>query len=153
MGFGLSRVSVILLFIIYFILINGITRDLIDPSFFVSMPVTTRSQAKRTAKSFKDFSHTSPSNSSKELSQNIIINSTKELSLLDSKTSSKDHSLSETIAIPLSLVPVNYNNADTIYPLLPIESGCHCSLSSGSSFQNFKFENLEFSNPPVNVSS
>jgi len=152
-GFGLSRVSVILLFIIYFILINGITRDLIDPSFFVSMPVTTRSQAKRTAKSFKDFSHTSPSNSSKELSQNIIINSTKELSLLDSKTSSKDQSLSETIATPLSLVPVNNNNADTIYPLLPIESGCHCSLSSGSSFRNFKFENLEFSNPSVNVSS
>jgi hypothetical protein len=87
-GFGLSCVSVILLFVIYFILINGITRDFIDHYFFVSMPVTTRSQAKRTAESFKDLSHASPSNSSKELSQNIIINSTKELSLLDSKTSS-----------------------------------------------------------------
>jgi hypothetical protein len=136
------------LFIINVILTNGISQDGINRNLFVSMPVATRLQAKRAASLFKDFSHASSLDSSKELSENIIINSSKELSLLDSTTSSKDHSTPVRSDHLLSLVPVNNNNdvRDITPHLLSIELHCHCPSTPASSFQNFEFGNLEFSN-------
>jgi hypothetical protein len=109
------------------------------------MPVTSRSQARRTADSFKELPIVRSTNSSKELSNNITIDSSKELSTSDSTSSSKD--LSNKASIINHLPPAScYDTIEnTATTLMSIASPCHLDSLSSALFQNLEFENLEFS--------
>jgi hypothetical protein len=128
---GFNLCFVIILFLLTMISPSkGILNEFDVSSFFVSMPVTTRLQAKRLIGSSKELSISSSINLSKELSTTTQQNSSQQHLLSSSKNSCKELSRS-SINASLSCLVSSFQSST---------NGDSLSISSTTTFQNLEFQ-------------
>ncbi len=137
---GFNLCFVIILFLLTMISPSkGILNEFDVSSFFVSMLVTTRPQAKQLIGSSKKLSISSSINSSKELSTTTQQNSSQQHLLSSSKDSCKELSRS-SINTSLSCLRSSFQSST---------NGDSLSISSTTTFQNLEFLNFEFVFAPI----